>query len=197
MGFDDLRWNLEGHFKNIINLLRHESDICTDDRHLDDTPRRLAEAFAYDYFSGLWKNPDDIFNKGVFQQAVDDNVDQMILLKNIDFVSLCVHHFLPFVGHVHVAYLPNQKLVGLSKIPRIVEVLSRRPQVQERLTQQLADCLVKNLVPFGCGVVIDAEHQCMACRGVRKSGIVTRTSALRGTFLDQKVKQEFFMGISG
>lgn len=190
---NDLTRELEISFQRVVDALCTHSEECADDRHLKDTPGRLARALVEDYFSGLWSDPDKIFTRGVWEPV--KQTDQMVMEKNIDFVSFCAHHFSPFVGHAHVAYVPDKKLIGLSKIPRVVEVFSRRPQVQERLTEQIADCLEKNLEPQGVGVVIEAEHFCMACRGVRKSGIFTRTTALRGCFVDGKTREEFLLGI--
>jgi len=126
------------------------------------------------------------------------NFDEMVVVKNIEFFSLCEHHLLPFFGRAHVAYLPNGKIVGLSKIPRVVEVFARRLQVQERLTDQVADALMRVLQPQGVGVVIEAFHLCMMMRGVEKQNSKTVTSALRGAFReDAKTRDEFLRLVHG
>lgn len=181
---------LEDLYREIVFVLMRGETV---DEHLMGTPHRMAKAVVQDYFVGLWQNPDEIFSRGIWEG--DSQTDQMILEKDIDFISFCAHHWSPFIGHAHVAYIPEKKLVGLSKIPRVVEIYSKRPQVQERLTAQIADCLMKNLEPKGVGVMLQAEHQCMACRGVKKSGIVTQTTALRGCFMEATVRGEFLMSV--
>src|SRR5260221_263960 len=144
---------------------------------LQRTPHRVAK--AYELLMGGHK--EDI--KKVLNGAVStDKYDEMVIVKDIDFFSMCEHHMLPFYGKAHVAYIPNGKIVGLSKIPRIVEVFARRLQVQERLTDQVADALMRVLQPQGVGVVIEAFHLCMMMRGVEKQNSKTVTSALRGAF---------------
>ncbi len=122
----------------------------------------------------------------------DEEYSEMVLVKDIELYSLCEHHMLPFFGKAHVAYIPNGRIVGLSKIPRIVDVFSRRLQVQERLTIEIRDCIVENLEPLGVAVVIEAHHLCMQMRGVSKQNSATTTSAFSGTFLsDAKTRREF------
>lgn len=151
------------------------------------TPERVARAWEY-LTSGYRKDVDEIMNKAVF----DEKYDEMVIVKNIDFYSMCEHHLLPFFGKVHVAYIPNGKIIGLSKIPRLVEIFARRLQVQERLTQQIADSLNKYLQPDGVGVVIEAMHMCMMMRGVEKQNSVATTSAMHGSFKeDQRTREEF------
>jgi GTP cyclohydrolase I len=128
-------------------------------------------------FSGLWENPRVHLNRTFTQKY-----DEMVLVKDIDFASMCEHHLLPFMGQAHVAYLPNGRIVGLSKIPRVVEALARRPQVQERMTEEIADLLMDALDARGVAVILEATHTCMSIRGVRKANSVTTTSAMRGTF---------------
>ncbi|WP_240615831.1 GTP cyclohydrolase I FolE [Nakamurella deserti] len=145
---------------------------------LVSTPTRVARAFA-EQFAGLQGNPD-----AVLDTVFDENHAEMILVRDIDFYSTCEHHLLPFFGKAHVGYIPGRdgRVTGLSKLARVVEGYARRPQVQERLTTQIAEALVRRLQPAGVIVVLEAEHMCMAVRGVRKAGAVTSTSAVRGVF---------------
>ena len=124
-------------------------------------------------------------------QFNSENYDEMVVLKNIEFFSTCEHHMLPFYGKAHVAYIPNGSIVGISKLARLVEVFSRRLQIQERLTTQIADSLMDIIMPIGCGVVIEAKHFCMVSRGVNKQNSIMETSTLRGIFKEPDVKQEF------
>jgi len=141
------------------------------------TPTRVAK--AYDFFtSGYGFDPDKLLNSAVFKE----DYDEMVLVRDIDFFSLCEHHLLPFFGRAHVAYIPNGKILGLSKIARLVEVMSRRLQVQERLTNQIAKLLQEHLKPLGVAVVMEAQHLCMMMRGVQKMNSVAVTSAMLGTF---------------
>ena len=151
------------------------------------TPERVAKALAF-MTSGMDSVPSDILNSAIF---TEEN-DEMVLVRNIEIFSLCEHHMLPFFGKAHVAYIPNGKIVGLSKIPRIVDAFARRLQVQERLTEQIRDCINDTLEPRGVAVVIEAQHLCMQMRGVEKQGCVTTTSAFTGAFLDDpKTRKEF------
>jgi len=153
---------------------------------LRDTPARVARMYA-EMFSGLRKDP-----REPLQKTFTQKYDEMVVVKDIAFESMCEHHLLPFVGKAHVAYLPNGKIVGLSKLARAVEILSRRPQVQERMTQELADLLMKELDARGVGVILEATHTCMTIRGVRKAGSLCTTSAMRGGFKDnQSTRSEF------
>ncbi|MGH8913098.1 MAG: GTP cyclohydrolase I FolE [Acidimicrobiia bacterium] len=155
-----------------------------DDDHLRDTPGRVAAAFA----EMLTPRP---FNPTTFPN--DEGYNELVLARDIPFHSLCQHHLLPFKGVAHVGYLPGARIVGLSKLARVVEHFSRRLQVQERLTQQIADWLDQNLDPKGVGVVLDAEHLCMTIRGVEAAGSRTVTSALHGLLRsDQRSRAEFF-----
>jgi len=154
---------------------------------LQRTPHRVAKAFAF-LTKGYQEDVEKVLNSAVF----DEKYSEMVIVKDIDFFSMCEHHMLPFFGKAHIAYIPNGKIVGLSKIPRIVEVFSRRLQVQERLTQQIADTLYTALNPDGVGVVIEARHMCMMMRGVEKQNSVATTSAMLGTFRDDvKTRGEF------
>jgi GTP cyclohydrolase I len=151
------------------------------------TPERVAKALAF-MTSGMDSVPSDILKSSIF---TEDN-DEMVLVRNIEIFSLCEHHMLPFFGKAHVAYIPNGKIVGLSKIPRIVDAFARRLQVQERLTEQIRDCINDTLEPRGVAVVIEAQHLCIQMRGVEKQGCVTTTSAFTGAFLDDpKTRKEF------
>jgi len=151
------------------------------------TPQRVTESLRY-LTCGYHQDPNQIIRRALFEH----DGDEMVVLRDIDLFSLCEHHMLPFFGKAHVAYIPKGKIVGLSKIPRVVEVFSRRLQVQERLTQQIAHCLEENLQPHGVAVVIDALHLCMAMRGVAKQNAVTSTSAVLGTFReDRRTRAEF------
>lgn len=151
------------------------------------TPKRVAEAYEF-LTAGYQKDIDEVLNNAIFTEKYDE----MVLVKNIDFYSMCEHHMLPFYGKVHVAYIPNGKIVGLSKIPRIVEVFARRLQVQERMTQQIADTLEKYLQPVGVAVVTEAFHMCMMMRGVEKQNSSATTSAMHGVFKeDAKTRNEF------
>ncbi len=151
------------------------------------TPERVAKSYEF-FTSGYIHDIDDIMTKAIFTVKYDE----MVIVKNIDFFSLCEHHLLPFYGKAHVAYIPNGKIIGLSKIPRIVEVFARRLQVQERLTQQIADTINNYLEPDGVGVVIEASHLCMMMRGVEKQNSVATTSAMHGSFKeDERTRSEF------
>lgn len=156
----------------------------TDDGHLCDTPRRVAAAYA----ELLTARP---FNLTTFPN--DEGYDELVLARAIPFHSLCQHHLLPFTGVAHVGYLPGDRILGLSKLARVVELFARRLQVQERLTKQVADWLEHNLAPKGVGVVFEAEHLCMSLRGVQAGGAVTVTSSLHGLLReDPSSRAEFF-----
>lgn len=141
-----------------------------------ETPTRVARMYE-ELFCGMFEDP-----ARHLEVHFDEQYDEMVVLRNIAFYSMCEHHLLPFMGKAHVAYLPRGKVVGVSKLARVVEVISRRPQVQERLTSQIADLLMQKLDAKGAGVIIEAEHTCMTIRGVRKPGAVMVTSAMRGLF---------------
>ncbi|TKX31837.1 GTP cyclohydrolase I FolE [Campylobacter aviculae] len=152
------------------------------------TPNRVFKAFQF-LTKGYHENIKDVLNDALFQSSNNE----MVLVRDIEFYSLCEHHLLPFFGRVHVAYIPDQKVVGLSKIPRLVEVFARRLQIQEQLTEQIADALMENVNAKGVGVVIEARHMCVEMRGVQKVNSTTSTSALRGLFLkNEKTRKEFF-----
>tara|TARA_B100000945_G_C20333794_1_gene573777 strand:- start:100 stop:654 length:555 start_codon:yes stop_codon:yes gene_type:complete len=151
------------------------------------TPERVAKSLDF-LTNGYDLNPSEILKKAMFKEEYS----QMVLVKDIEVYSLCEHHMLPFFGKAHVAYIPNGHIVGLSKIPRVVDVFARRLQVQERLTDQIKDCIQETLNPKGVAVVIEAQHLCMQMRGVEKQHSSTTSSAFSGTFLkDEKTRAEF------
>lgn len=156
------------------------------------TPKRVAKAYEF-FTSGYNKKIEEVLNNAVF----DVKYDEMVLVKDIDFYSLCEHHMLPFYGKVHVAYIPDGKILGLSKIPRIVEMFSRRLQVQERMTQQIADIIEEQLHPQGVAVISEARHMCMMMRGVEKQNSSATASAVHGIFKeDPRTRSEFLNLVS-
>lgn len=151
------------------------------------TPERVAKSLRF-LTKGYREDPEELLKKAVFTESYDE----MVLVKDIELFSMCEHHMLPFFGKAHVAYIPDGKIVGLSKLPRVVEVFSRRLQVQERLTQQIRDIIQEVLNPRGVGVVIEAKHMCMVMRGVEKQNSTTTTSAMSGEFISsQSTRSEF------
>jgi len=156
---------------------------------LRETPARVARMYA-EIFAGLHQDPAVHLRKTFTQKH-----DEMVLVKDIPFSSCCEHHLLPFHGVAHIAYLPSGEIVGLSKLARITEVLARRPQVQERMTEQLAELIMQELQPRGVGVVLVAEHTCMTIRGVKKPGAQTVTSAMRGLFKSNPMTRQEFMAL--
>jgi GTP cyclohydrolase I len=154
-----------------------------------DTPRRIAEMYA-EVFSGMWVDPRE-YLKTEFEVAHNE----MVILRDIPFNSMCEHHFLPFHGHVHVGYLPRGKIVGISKLARVVEGFARRPQVQEQLTTQVAETLMEVLKPLGVAVVVEATHLCMSMRGVQKPGSIMVTSAMRGEFENSNITRSEFLAL--
>ena len=153
------------------------------------TPERVARAFEY-LTRGYNQDPKEVINQAMF---TEEDYQEMVLVRDIDFYSMCEHHILPFFGRAHVAYLPQHHIVGLSKIPRLVEVFSRRLQVQERLTTQIANTIMEELDPLGVGVIIRAEHLCMRMRGVEKQNSIVTTSAMLGAFRSQQATREEFI----
>lgn len=178
----------ENHIKGILELVGENPNR----EGLQRTPARVAKAWKY-FTSGYDQDAKQILVSAVFREKYNE----MVIVKDIDFFSMCEHHLLPFYGKVHIAYIPDGKILGLSKIPRLIEVFSRRLQVQERMTQEIADTLYETLEPDGVGVVIEARHLCMMMRGVEKQNSLATTSAMLGSFReDEKTRNEFLKLIS-
>ncbi len=156
---------------------------------LQETPARIARLYA-DLSAGLRRDPGEVLRKTFTQKY-----DEMVLVKDIRFASLCEHHLLPFFGKAHIAYLPKGKIVGLSKLPRLVDTVARRPQVQERITEEVADLLIEELHPRGAAVILEATHTCMTVRGVRKADSICTTSAMRGVFRDNPSSRSELMAL--
>ena len=174
---------LAGHVKAILELLGEDVER----EGLLKTPERVAKAMQF-LTQGYFQDGEEIVQTAVFTEPYS----QMVLVKDIELFSLCEHHMLPFIGKAHVAYIPNGRITGLSKVARVVETYARRMQVQERLTEQIRDCIQDSLKPLGVAVVIEAMHTCMSMRGVQKSNAVTTTSAFSGIFLkSDKTRNEF------
>jgi GTP cyclohydrolase I len=171
----------------VTDLLR-ALNLDPSDEHLRDTPRRVASSFA----EMLTPRP---FNLTTFPN--DEGYDELVLARSIPFHSMCAHHLLPFTGVAHVGYLPGDRILGISKLARVVELFARRPQVQERLTAQVAGWLQTQLEPRGVGVVLEAEHLCMSLRGVQAAGAQTVTSALHGTLRDDARSRQEFLALIG
>lgn len=170
-----------------VRLLLEGIGEDVDREGLVETPQRIARMYE-EIYAGLEENPREHLAKTF---TAENN--QMVLVKDIDFYSICEHHLMPFYGKAHVAYIPNGKVVGISKLARTVEVFARRPQIQEQLTAQIADALMEHLEPEGAMVMIEAEHMCMTMRGIKKPGSKTVTYIARGTFAeDNNLQQHFF-----
>jgi len=173
--------------KNLVRRILIEIGEDPDRQGLKGTPMRVDKSLRY-LTSGYSQDVDKLLNNAMY----DVKYDEMVIVSDIDFFSLCEHHLLPFFGKCHVAYIPNKKVIGLSKIPRLVEVFSRRLQVQERLTYQIAETINTKITPFGVGVVIEAQHMCMIMRGVEKQNSRAVTSAMLGNFRSrQETRMEF------
>lgn len=174
---------MEKHFAALLELVGEDINR----EGLVDTPKRAAKALQY-LTQGYQQSLDEIINGAIFESEMDE----MVLVKDIELYSLCEHHLLPFIGHCHVAYIPNGKIIGLSKLARIVDHFSRRLQVQENLTQQIAQCIMDYTGAQGAAVVIEAKHLCMLMRGVEKQSAVMKTSMMLGSFRsDPKTRSEF------
>ncbi len=179
--------------QEIINRVAKHMTGVMEELHLDladanykGTPERVAKMYL-EMFHGLFEGAEP----KVTTFPNDEGYHHMVIEREIPFYSMCAHHFVPFYGHAHIAYIPEDTIVGLSKLPRILEFYAKRPQLQERLTEQVAEYLWSSLQPQGVMVVIEARHLCVEMRGVKKPGALTTTSALRGCFADRKVREEF------
>ncbi len=178
---------LKGHFEEIIKLTGE--DIDRDG--LLKTPERAAKAMQF-LTHGYQMSGAEILKSAMFEEKYSE----MVIVKDIELYSLCEHHILPFFGKAHIAYIPNGYIVGLSKLPRVVDVFARRLQVQERLTHEILHCIDSTIKPLGCAVIIEARHMCMMMRGVQKQNSVTTTSAFTGEFKNEETRSEFLNLVS-
>lgn len=174
--------DIAANYKNIIKNIGEDIDR----EGLIDTPVRVAKAMQF-LTQGYSLNPEEIIKSAMFKE----DYHSMVIVKNIEIYSLCEHHMIPFFGKAHVAYIPNGYVTGLSKIARVVDAFARRLQIQERLTNQIRDCIQNTLKPIGVAVVIEAQHLCMMMRGVQKQNSVTTTSAFTGAFTKEATREEF------
>ena len=179
---------LAAHYKEILTLLGEDPAR----EGLEKTPMRVAKAMKV-LTPGHTQDPHKVLTDALFEEKYN----QMVIVKDIDFFSMCEHHILPFYGKAHVAYIPNGKITGLSKIARVVDIFSHRLQVQERLTEQVMQCINDTLKPQGVMVVIEAKHMCMQMRGVEKQNSITTTSAYSGVFESSKTRNEFMNLLRG
>jgi GTP cyclohydrolase I len=180
---DQLTESLKGHYEEVIKAIGEDPNR----EGLLKTPERVAKAIQF-LTKGYDQNPDTIIEQAIFHEEYSE----MVIVKDIELYSLCEHHMLPFFGKAHVAYIPNGKIVGLSKIPRVVDAYARRLQVQERLTIEIRDCIQRTLDPKGVAVVIEAEHMCLQMRGVQKQNSSTTSSAFTGLFMtNDSTRKEF------
>ena len=187
MNQEELLSQMAANVSQMLDLIGEDKDR----EGLVKTPMRVAKSLQF-LIQGYQQDPAEIIRSAMFRE----DYRQMVIVKDIDFYSMCEHHMLPFFGKVHVAYIPNKYIVGLSKIPRVVEVFARRLQVQERLTTQIKDCINDTLHPLGVMVVVEASHLCMQMRGVQKMNATTTTSDFTGAFTDIKTREEFLNLIS-
>ena len=178
---------LHHHYTQILQLLGEDPER----EGLVKTPERVSKAMRF-LTQGMTQSPEEILRSAMFKE----DYRQMVIVKDIDFYSLCEHHMLPFFGKVHIGYIPNGYITGLSKLPRVVDVFARRLQVQERLTMQIKDCIQSALNPLGVIVVIEAQHMCMQMRGVEKQNSYTTTSDFTGAFREAKTREEFMQLIT-
>ena len=178
--------SLSSNYKEVIENLGEDPTR----EGLLKTPERVAKAMQF-LTQGYDQNPQEILKSAMFAEKYDE----MVIVKEIEFYSLCEHHILPFFGKCHIAYIPNGHIVGLSKFPRMVDAFSRRLQVQERLTDQIRDCLDETLNPQGVAVCIEAQHLCMQMRGVQKQNSITTTSAFSGAFMEEDITRQEFMSL--
>ena len=173
---------IKTNYEDIVHLLGEDKER----EGLLKTPERAAKAMKF-LTEGYEKDPKQILQSAMFEE----DYNEMVIVKDIELYSLCEHHLLPFFGKAHIAYIPNGRIIGLSKLPRVVDVFSRRLQVQERLTEQILDCIYNTLEPIGVAVVIEASHMCMMMRGVQKQNSTTTTSGFRGAFKETDTRNEF------
>lgn len=185
---DEISSKLTEHYQGVLGLLGED----TQREGLKETPVRVAKAMQF-LTQGYGTDPADILKSAIFHE----DYNEMVIVKDIELFSMCEHHMLPFIGKAHVAYIPDGKITGLSKIARVVEAYSRRLQVQERLTTQIRDCIQETLKPMGVAVVIEALHLCMVMRGVQKQHSVTTTSAFTGAFMKSDKTREEFIHLIG
>ena len=181
---DKEKKRLEEITKELLGLIGEDSTR----QGLMKTPKRVAESWKF-LSQGYHQNLDEIINEAIFDESAKD----MIIVKDIEFYSLCEHHLIPFYGKAHVGYIPNGKIIGLSKIPRIIDFYSRRLQVQERLTNQIATCIQDLLNPKGVAVIMEGRHFCMLMRGVQKQNSIASTSSMLGAFKDQSTTRNEFL----
>ncbi len=179
---------LAAHYKDILTLLGEDAER----EGLLKTPMRVAKAMQI-LTRGYLQDPHKVLTDALFEEKYN----QMVIVKDIDFFSMCEHHMIPFYGKAHVAYIPNGYITGLSKVARVVDIYSHRLQVQERMTQQIKDCIQDTLKPQGVMVVIEARHMCMQMRGVEKQNSITTTSAFSGAFNQAKTREEFMNLLRG
>ena len=179
---------LAGHYKDILTLLGEDAER----EGLLKTPMRVAKAMQI-LTRGYSQDPHKVLTDALFEEKYN----QMVIVKDIDFISMCEHHMIPFYGKAHIAYIPNGYITGLSKVARVVDIFSHRLQVQERMTQQIKDCIQETLKPQGVMVVIEARHMCMQMRGVEKQNSITTTSAFSGAFNQAKTREEFMNLLRG
>lgn len=183
---EKLTTNLAEHYEDVLAKIGEDPSR----EGLKKTPERVAKAMQY-LTQGYDQNPDEMVQQAIFHEEYSE----MVIVKDIEVYSLCEHHMLPFFGKAHVAYIPDGKIVGLSKIPRVVDAYSRRLQVQERLTIEIRDCIQRTLAPKGVAVVIEASHMCMQMRGVQKQNSVTTSSAFTGLFLKSEATRKEFINL--
>lgn len=183
---DKITEKISTHYTDILQQIGEDPNR----EGLEKTPERVAKALQY-LTHGYDLNPDDIINQAIFHEEYSE----MVIVKDIEVYSMCEHHMLPFFGKAHIAYIPNGKIVGLSKIPRIVDAFARRLQVQERLTIEIRDCIQRTLEPVGVAVVLECAHMCMQMRGVQKQNSTTTTSAFTGIFLNNDSTRKEFINL--
>lgn len=184
---EEVQQGLKKHYEAILSLIGENPAR----EGLVKTPERVAKAMQF-LTQGYEQSPEDILRGAMFRE----DYKQMVIVRDIDFYSMCEHHMLPFFGKVHIGYIPNGYITGLSKLPRVVDVFARRLQVQERLTTEIKECIQKTLNPLGVIVVVEAEHMCMQMRGVEKQHSLTTTSDFTGAFKEAKTREEFMLHIA-